>query len=225
MSISPTPTQPPPDLPAATSGSPAVLPPEQLPRRGHAFKTWQFVTGTFVALLLGLALGAAGQAPTDEPTAAEAGADVTELEATVDQLRDELGANANEIAALEAEIASLEEELDSANEQLAAAPAPETDDGEQASAEQTVGNYEFTDIQVSRDFVGDFQVRTRVRNTGPSRESVSITASLFSEGSVVGTATGFHDLWDSDQTVTMELISIDTYTEWDQIEFQIDSEY
>jgi hypothetical protein len=202
------------------------LRPEQLPGRGrHTFKTWQFVTGIVVALLLGLAIGAAGQTPTDEPTAPGAGADLTELEATVDQLQAGLGASADEIAALEAEIASLEEELATANEQLSAEPTPQADDGDQAAAEQTVGNYEFSDIQVSSDFVGDFQVRTRVRNTGPSRESVAITASLFAEGSVVGTATGYHDVWDSDQTITMEFVSVDAYTDWDQIEFQIEYEY
>lgn len=98
------------------------------------------------------------------------------------------------------------------------APAPPPDTVE-------VGDYTFADVQVSEDFASDFEVRARVTNNGSTKESVAFTATIFSGGSVVGTADGFHDSFEEGSTVTIEFISVDPYTDWDEVEFQIEFEF
>lgn len=62
-------------------------------------------------------------------------------------------------------------------------------------------------------------------NTGQARDSVAVTATLFSGGSVVGTATGFAAAIASGATITLDMFSTDEYTAWDEVEFQVDFEF
>jgi cytoskeletal protein RodZ len=89
----------------------------------------------------------------------------------------------------------------------------------------TVGRYEFRDVQVRADFANDFELRARVTNTGPTVSSVSWTATLFNQGTVVATLTGYADNFAEDETITVTFISLDAYGAWDDIEFQIDYEF
>ncbi|WP_325596058.1 DUF2510 domain-containing protein [Iamia sp.] len=87
------------------------------------------------------------------------------------------------------------------------------------------GNYTFADVQVSSDFVDDFSVRARATNNGDTVESASFAVTLFAGGSVVGTGTAFVSNFEAGSTITVEFISIDDFTEHDEVEFQVESEF
>lgn len=200
-------TQPPP--PAADTAD--------KPKR--AWKTWHLAAVGVVAFLVGIGAGGAGgeEAAQEEPAASED------------------TAAAEEIEALEEQVAQLEEQLAERDELLAAAaeespeeepepepePAPEPED----DGTFTAGNYSFTDVQVREDGLGDFEVRTRATNNGSDKSAVIVSATMFADGSVVGTADGSVSDWAGGATVTLEMISLDDYVEWDEIEFQIDTEF
>ena len=93
-----------------------------------------------------------------------------------------------------------------------------------ATGTYTAGNYTLNDVQVSEDVVGDFEVRTRATNNGSDKSFVSLTATIFRDGSVVATASSFVSDWAAGETLTVEFISVDDYGDWDAIEFQVDSE-
>jgi hypothetical protein len=94
-----------------------------------------------------------------------------------------------------------------------------------ASEVHTAEQYEFRDVQVSEDFAEDFEVRARVTNTGSTTSSVSWTATLFNQGMVVGTLTGYADNFGEGETITVTFIGTDDYGAWDDIEFQTDYEF
>jgi hypothetical protein len=178
-----------------------------------------------VAFLLGLGAGALGSGAPDEGTARNESVD-SDREADLEVERDALAAQAEE---QEREIAALRQELDAAEGEGAAPvepepePAPEPAEGADDTA--TAGAYEFRDIQVREDFVGDFELRTRVTNTGETRESVSWTATLFSGGSVAASLSGFAGTFESGETLTVTFTGIDEFGEWDDVEFQVDFEF
>jgi cytoskeletal protein RodZ len=89
----------------------------------------------------------------------------------------------------------------------------------------SAGQYEFTDVQVYEDFAGDFAVRARATNTGPTVQGVGWTSTLFSDGSVVGTLTGVSGQFAEGETITVEFVGLDDYGDWDRVEFQVDYEF
>lgn len=89
----------------------------------------------------------------------------------------------------------------------------------------SAGQYEFTDVQVYEDFAGDFAVRARATNTGPTVQGVGWTSTLFSDGSVVGTLTGVSNQFAEGETITVEFVGLDDYGDWDRVEFQVDYEF
>lgn len=94
-----------------------------------------------------------------------------------------------------------------------------------ASGTYEAGRYTFSDVQVLQDFVDDFEVRAQMTNNGADVAGASLTVSILSGGSVVGTGTGFATNVASGATVTVEFISVDDFVEWDSVEFQVDSEF
>lgn len=86
------------------------------------------------------------------------------------------------------------------------------------------GQFSFDDVQLRSDFVDDFEIRARVTNDGDAVSGVSWTVTLFSDGSVVGTASGFASDLEAGSTTTQTFISTDDFTEGvDALEFQIDA--
>lgn len=89
----------------------------------------------------------------------------------------------------------------------------------------TAGDYTFADVQVTKDFADDFAIRTRVTNDGATKGGVTWTVTILDGGSVVGTGTTSATDFEAGATITIEFISFDPYVDWDEVEFQVDSEY
>jgi hypothetical protein len=85
----------------------------------------------------------------------------------------------------------------------------------------TSGDFTFTDVQVRRDFVGEFEVRTRVTNNGEASDFVDMQATLFDNGSVVSDLQALES-FEANQTRTVTFIGTDKYGPWDAIEFTVD---
>jgi hypothetical protein len=54
---------------------------------------------------------------------------------------------------------------------------------------------------------------------------VGIKATILSGGSVVGTAQGAINDWPAGETRTVELVSLDDYQDWDEVELQIEYKF
>lgn len=224
-------------LPQPPMSSVPQPPPPMPPAPEKAKKSW-FRQAWFiglVAFVVGAGVGGAGAGGGQEPTSSanpEAAADgeVAELQedladarADADQARDQLAAAEDQVAELESDVKALEraaaKQERGANER-AEEPAPSG-----GGSGVTVGQYRFADVQVSDDGLGDFQVRARVTNTGGEVSSVGFKATMFKNGSVVGTATGVVNDFAAGDTVTVDLISLDKYVGSDSTEFQIEYEF
>lgn len=222
----------------ATHGTPGAGRPPDGPGERAGLRGWHLAAAALLALVVGLGVGIGVGSGSDD------GEEVAALEAEVDRLWDELQVRDGEVAALseslertEGDLAAAEAEAQAARDEAAgsdAPPAPEASeepaddepaDGTPADGEYLAGSYTFADVQVSEDFLGHVQVRTRMTNTGEARNSVAITATLSSGGSVVGTAIGFAVDVASGATITLHMLSTDVYTGWDEIEFQVDLEF
>lgn len=214
-------SQPPP--PAPQSPPPPDGSTEAKPKR--AWKTWHLAAVGIVAFLFGIAAGGTGGQELDSEPSGSADDEVAALEEQVEQLEQELADRDDLLAAAEEQLATTDDETEPEPEPE---PEPETEP-EPEPADQdgtyTAGDYSFADVQVSEDFAGDFEVRTRATNNGSDKSAVVVSATLFSGGSVVGTASGSVSDWASGQTVTLELISLDAHVDWDDIEFQIDAQF
>lgn len=170
-----------------------------------------WIVGIVVAGLLGVIIGAAGSNSGD-PAPAATTYTVTETVTAEDQ-----GASSTETVTT----TTTQTVTETVTATATAEPAEETERSSQDGT-YSAGDFTFTDVQVSEDFGGSFELRTRATNNGQDYSMVSITATLFSGGSVVGTLTGVVSDWKAGQTRTVEFFSTDDYTEWDDIEFQID---
>jgi hypothetical protein len=241
---------PPPPPPGADEGTASQAAATNEPRR---LRVWHALAAAVLALFVGIGIGAAGDGEEgDPPPAAQTGEttqaadeELEQLGGENEQLQETVESQRGEINDLELQIEALEEQLEVSGDALtrALAALAETQEQEAAEGEEpepepeteapddptdggsTTGDYTFDDVQVRRDFVDDFEVRARVTNTGPSREAVGLAATIFRDGSVVGTASGSHNDWASGQTVTITFISLDSYTDWDEIEFQVEYEF
>jgi outer membrane murein-binding lipoprotein Lpp len=205
------PSPPPPPPPPAPPAAP-VERPTRTRRRSLLVSTAVGAASFIVGVVAGAAIGG--------------GTDTVEVPGDVPQEQlDELDAKAAELDAREDQLDAREEELAAAEE---AAP------GEEATGETTTpagpgqtytaGHYEFADVQVVDDGVGDFMIVTRVTNTGGSVESVAWKATLFNGGAVVGVLDGYAETFDSGETMTVQFFSVDDYGDWDDLEFQVDME-
>jgi hypothetical protein len=184
-----------------------------------------------LALVLGAGAGAAG--PTDE---------VSELKAEAADLREQLAdaesdsetawnaadAATSEVEAAEADVSAAQDRVDElrAEAQSAQAEAQSAEEPTAVSTEPTdsyeADGYTFSDVQITKDSINEFEVQARVTNNGGTGGMRFIDASVFAAGSVVATAEGMERI-DPGETVTVELISTDKFDEgWDEVEFSVD---
>lgn len=177
-----------------------------------------------VALFIGVAIGLSDTGSSSLRAELD---DVTEER---DDALDDLADAEEELEDLEAavadalgEAARAERRADRARKrarnQAAATEQPSSDSD---SGTYQVGDFTITDVQVSEDFGGDFELRARVTNNGGDMEFVDLQATLFSDGTVVGVVDALED-FDAGQTRTVTFIGSDSYTDWDKVEFTIDT--
>jgi hypothetical protein len=199
---------PPPPPPPGGGATPPTTDGGQDPAR--RWKTWQLAATAFVALLLGVAAG--GGAGDPEPAASGGSAPQPTVTVTVKETQTET------------------KRVPGPTETVTAAPTAPEPSGTGTAGEAgpqdgtyTAGAFELRDVQVSEDFAGDFAVRARVTNNGPEVDSLGISVTIFSGGSVVGTADGLvGDTFGTGETRTVEFVSSDPFTSWDEVEFQVE---
>lgn len=216
MSFQPLPPAPPPPPP----------PPAARRRR------WVWPVVAVVALLAGGGAGVAvGMSLADDESAPAAqespapqetgeGGDSDELE----RLRDRLEEVEQQRDDLKRRLDEARAELDSgateppADESLESEPTP-------FEGEFTDGVFTFTDVQVLRDFAGDFEVRATVTNTGDETvDYVDWTATVLNGGETVSTLTTSATGLAAGDSVDAQFIGFDDYGDWDAVEFAVDSD-
>ncbi len=80
--------------------------------------------------------------------------------------------------------------------------------------------------EVGDDGAGDLQITARVRNAGTDTRGATLTAYLFLDGTVVGTATGTVAPLAPGEEVGTTFRGLTDYTdEWDDLTFQVDAEF
>ena len=196
------------DYPPPQSGAAAESGTADDPSR--RWKTWHLAAASVLALFVGIAMGGAGTEATDDDAVGSAVPGPAETVTVTETVQ------AQEGEPVPAETVT----VTATPQEQAAAPADPADSGDYRA-----GDYSLSDVQVREDGLGDFEVRARATNTGSSKGGVCISATIFSGGSVVGTADGCVQDWGAGETRTVEFISTDDYQEWDEIEFQVDTEY
>ncbi len=150
------------------------------------------------------------------------GAELDERESTLNEREGELDDREEAVAAMEAAAESDDGgEQDDASEES----SDNSDPGESDDGSHSAGSYSFSDVQVYEDGLGDFALRSRVTNTGSDQSGVIWTATLFNGGSVVGTLSGTAQDFSAEDTVTVEFFSTDAFGDWDEIEFQVDTQF
>lgn len=216
MSFQPLPPAPPPPPP-----------PVERRRRG-----WVWPLVAVLALTAGggagVAVGMAIDDDESDPVAQETsapdeteGGDSDELEQlrerleAVEQQRDDLKQRLDEARA---ELDERETEPPAEEEPLESEPTP-------FEGEFTDGVFTFTDVQVLRDFAGDFEVRATVTNTGDETvDFASWTATVLYEGEQVSTLTTTATELAAGDSVDAQFIGFDDYGDWDAVEFAVDSD-
>ncbi|MBB5790748.1 FxLYD domain-containing protein [Jiangella mangrovi] len=213
MSFQPVPSAPPPPPPP---------PPPGEPRR----RRWVWPLVAVLALLVGAGAGlVVGLAVDDDstpsaqqtPSPGETGDESDELE----RLRDRL-------AQIEEQRDDLKRRLDEARAELESR-ATETPEEPLESeptpfeGEFTVGDYTFTDVEVLRDFAGDFEVRATVTNDGDADvDFASLTATVLNGDEAVSTLTTSVSALAAGDSVEAQFIGFDDYGDWDAVEFSVD---
>ncbi len=121
----------------------------------------------------------------------------------------------------EAEVSAAQDRVDELRGEAQSAEEPTAVSTDPTDSYEADG-YTFSDVQVTKDSVNEFEVQARVTNNSGTGGMRFIDASVFSGGSVVATASGMERI-DPGETVTVELISTDKYDEgWDEVEFSVD---
>lgn len=194
-----------------------------------------------IAFFFGIGAGSAGTEPTAETGSTENSEEVAadngasddlaaqvadlkaerkKLVAERDQLKAELEEQAREVARLEKQVKRARAEQPVEEE-----PQEEEPPAGGGSGTVTAGNYEFSDLQVGEDFSNAFEMRARVTNNGDDVEGVAWTATLFSNGSVVGTLQSTATDFGAGETITAEFFSLDAFEDYDKVEIQVDTEF
>lgn len=171
-----------------------------------------------LAFLLGVGVGGAPEV--EEPSTDGSDTEVSQQE--IADLREERDALSDRLESAQDEMRQLREAQETAEEEPEAQPDV---DGEPASGTYEAGQYEISDVQVTEDFVGDFSMRARVRNTGNDVSVVILKATLFSGGSAVATLDGTAQDLAGGQTKTVEFLSTDSFGDWEEVEFQVDGQF
>ncbi|PZF80090.1 FxLYD domain-containing protein [Jiangella anatolica] len=210
MSFQPLPPAPPPPPPPAAE-----------PRR----RRWVWPVVAVIALLAGGGAGVAVGMNLDDDSepAAQQTPEPTGDSDELDELRERL-------EAVEQQRDDLKRRLDEARAELEQR-ATETPEEPQESeptpfeGEFTVGSFTFTDVQVLRDFAGDFEVRATVTNDGDATvEFVSWTATVLYQGEQVSTLTTSASALAAGDSVEAQFIGFDDYGDWDAVEFAVNTD-
>ncbi|TDD67833.1 bZIP transcription factor [Jiangella aurantiaca] len=219
MSFQPLPPAPPPPPP-----------PPAAPRR-----RWVWPLVAVLALLAGAGAGVAvGMSIDDDESSPVA----QETPAPEDTSGETGGENDEELEQLRERLEEVEQQRDDLKRRLDEARAEldsrETEPPEEESQESeptpfegefTDGVFTFTDVQVLRDFAGDFEVRATVTNTGDETvDYVSWTAIVLYQGEPVSTLTTSATELAAGDSVDAQFIGFDDYGDWDAVEFSIDSD-
>lgn len=210
------------------SAPPPPPPPTSEPRR----RRWVWPLVAVLALIAGVGIGvgvglaldddestpAAQETPSQQPD--DSGGDESD---ELEQLRERLGQ-------VEQQRDDLKQRLDEARAELETR-ATETPDEPLESeptpfeGEFTAGDFTFTDVEVLRDFAGDFEVRATVTNTGDDDvEFVSWTATVLNGGETVSTLTTSTSAFAAGDSVDAQFIGFDDYGDWDAVEFAVDTD-
>lgn len=97
---------------------------------------------------------------------------------------------------------------------------------ERAGTEVEAGVFRVEVDEVGDDGAGDLQITARVRNAGADTRGATLTAYLFLDGTVVGTATGTVTPLAPGEEVATTFRGLTDYTdEWDDLTFQVDAEF
>lgn len=204
-------------------------------------RRWSQIGIVVVVFMVGVGVGGtepgdlSGELATAEQRVEQADARIDELEAELVEARSATGDSAADAEArLEAERQELQEEFEARQEALderrAALDAREAEldasesepaAGAGGTGELSAGAFVASDVQVSEDFLGDFQARARVLNTGDST-SAFLTMTLFHEGSVVASLQAVASDWPAGETRTLEFIGNDEFGPYDDVELQVD---
>ncbi len=95
-----------------------------------------------------------------------------------------------------------------------------------AGTEVEAGVFRVEVDEVGDDGAGDLQITARVRNAGTDTRGATLTAYLFLEGTVVGTATGTVAPLGPGEEVATTFRGLTDYTdEWDDLTFEVDAEF
>lgn len=213
------PPPPPPNTPPPSDGTTSPT----TGKRPLFRRTWVgWVGGGLIGLFIGIGAGA-GTSP-DAEDATAAGAEPTPAETVTVTAEPEPAETITVTAEPEpAETVTVTAEPEPAEQPAEDEPAG---NGEGTGGTYTAGQWSFTDVQIREDGLDDFEVRARVTNTGGNVEGVLWTVTLFSEGSVVGTASSSGQDIGAGETITATFTTTDDYTDGvDNVEFQVDTQF
>jgi hypothetical protein len=189
--------------------------------------TWLHVGLTaVVALALGIGIGLVGEETQLEEDLARAERERDRAERALATVQAGLRQARADARRAEAQTEQARAQTEQAREAAAAAEQPPAVDtassGEEGSGgTYTDGDFTISDVQVTEDFIGEFEIRARVTNNGDPAEFVDLQATLFNEGSVVSDLEALED-FEAGQTRTVTFIGTDKYGPWDEIEFTVD---
>ena len=221
--------------------APSAPPPPPPPSGRTGPRRWVWPLLTVLALIVGAAAGigvglaiddddearpAAQQPPSSEETGngsgdESGGGNSSGESEELEQLRDRLGEVEEQRDDLKRRLDEARAELETRatetpEEPLESEPTP-------FEGEFTVGDFTFTDVEVLRDFAGDFEVRATVTNDSDSEaEFASLTATVLNGGETVSTLTTSISALAAGDSVDAQFIGFDDYGDWDAVEFSVD---
>lgn len=211
-------TPPPPPPPSGPPPGGPAKPSSARPWYRRAWVGW--VGGSIVGLLIGVA-GAGTPEPDETDTAAAAAepAPAETITVTSEPEPAETVTVEGDAEPEPAETVTVTETVEAATPDDQAA---DSGGGDVLAA----GQWQFSDVQIRQDNLGDFEVRARATNTGGNVEAVIWTATIFVDGSVAATAqTSANDVA-AGSTTTQTFITTDDYVAGPYtIEFQVDNQF
>ncbi|RIQ16035.1 hypothetical protein DY240_23185 [Jiangella rhizosphaerae] len=183
-----------------------------------------------LALLAGGGAGVAVGVSLDDDEPAPTAQETPAPQETGGENDDELERLRERLEEVEQQRDDLKRRLDEARAELESRETEPPEEEPEASeptpfeGEFTDGAFTFTDVQVLRDFAGDFEVRATVTNTGDEAvDYVSWTATVLYQGEPVSTLTTSATELAAGASVDAQFIGFDDYGDWDAVEFSVDS--
>ncbi len=211
--------------PAAAPAPTAAATRDSAPRG----RRWGIPVALGLTLLL-VAGGAVAWWQVDERLTERAEA-VADADAEADELRERLVEQQSRLEELEADLAARDERIGELEAELDVVQARETPGdtdfagSSDGGGDIVAGEFRFSQVEVRRDFVDDFEIRARMTNEGPvTRDFVDITATIFDANDrILAVLTGFEFNVVPGQTITVTITGFDDYTpDWDFLEIAVE---